>query len=33
VLVTHDCSHLAAVERIAEVRDGRLSFPTAANAG
>jgi len=29
VLVTHDRSHLTAVDRITEVRDGRLTFPTA----
>ncbi|MFG1644100.1 ABC transporter ATP-binding protein [Amycolatopsis sp. NPDC049252] len=32
VLVTHDRSHLTAVDRITEVRDGRLSFPTAEPA-
>ncbi|WP_284747920.1 ABC transporter ATP-binding protein [Amycolatopsis sp. RTGN1] len=32
VLVTHDRSHLTAVDRITEVRDGRLTFPTATNA-
>ena len=29
VLVTHDRSHLTAVDRITEVRDGRLTFSTA----
>ncbi|EMD25651.1 ABC transporter ATP-binding protein [Amycolatopsis azurea] len=29
VLVTHDRFHLGAVDRIAEVHDGRLSVPTA----
>ncbi|MFG2881810.1 ABC transporter ATP-binding protein [Streptomyces sp. NPDC048297] len=28
VLVTHDRAHLAAADRIADVRDGRLSLPT-----
>ncbi|MFD5093476.1 ABC transporter ATP-binding protein [Amycolatopsis thailandensis] len=28
VLVTHDRAHLAAVDRIAEVHDGRLSIPS-----
>ncbi|CAL9495746.1 ABC transporter ATP-binding protein [Streptomyces sp. Tu 3180] len=28
VLVTHDRTHLTAVDRIAEVHDGRLSLPT-----
>ncbi|MCA2201021.1 ABC transporter ATP-binding protein [Streptomyces griseoincarnatus] len=30
VLVTHDRTHLTAVDRIAEVRDGRLRLPAAA---
>ncbi|MGA5147790.1 ABC transporter ATP-binding protein [Streptomyces griseoincarnatus] len=30
VLVTHDRTHLTAVDRIAEVRDGCLRLPTAA---
>ncbi|WP_316520317.1 ABC transporter ATP-binding protein [Kitasatospora brasiliensis] len=30
VLVTHDRTHLTAVDQIAEVRDGRLTIPTAA---
>ncbi|MER5781203.1 ABC transporter ATP-binding protein [Streptomyces mobaraensis] len=29
VLVTHDRTHLAAADRVAEVRDGRLRFPVA----
>ncbi|WP_326954139.1 ABC transporter ATP-binding protein [Amycolatopsis sp. NBC_01286] len=33
VLVTHDRGHLTAVDRIAEVRDGRLAAPVAGNAG
>ncbi|WP_328649178.1 ABC transporter ATP-binding protein [Amycolatopsis sp. NBC_00348] len=33
VLVTHDRSHLTAVDRIVEVRDGRLAAPAAGNAG
>ncbi|WP_326948573.1 ABC transporter ATP-binding protein [Amycolatopsis sp. NBC_01307] len=33
VLVTHDRGHLTAVDRIAEVRDGRLAVPAAENAG
>ncbi|MEV5444688.1 ABC transporter ATP-binding protein [Streptomyces sp. NPDC052644] len=32
VLVTHDRTHLTAVDRIAEVRDGRLHLPAAAAA-
>lgn len=31
VLVTHDRGHLTAVDRIAEVRDGRLAVPAAEN--
>ncbi|MFE4517507.1 ABC transporter ATP-binding protein [Kitasatospora sp. NPDC056783] len=30
VLVTHDRTHLTAVDQIAEVRDGRLTLPAAA---
>ncbi|MGX1154154.1 ABC transporter ATP-binding protein [Streptomyces albogriseolus] len=30
VLVTHDRTHLTSVDRIAEVRDGRLRLPAAA---
>ncbi|MFE4973974.1 ABC transporter ATP-binding protein [Kitasatospora sp. NPDC056651] len=30
VLVTHDRTHLTAVDQIAEVRDGRLTVPAAA---
>ncbi|MEV6612951.1 ABC transporter ATP-binding protein [Streptomyces sp. NPDC051051] len=30
VLVTHDPAHLASADRIAEVRDGRLTLPAAA---
>ncbi|MFH9863994.1 ABC transporter ATP-binding protein [Streptomyces sp. NPDC017202] len=30
VLVTHDPAHLTSADRIAEVRDGRLTFPAAA---
>ncbi|MFC4149761.1 ABC transporter ATP-binding protein [Micromonospora mangrovi] len=29
VLVTHDPTHLGAVDRLAEMRDGRLSVPTS----
>jgi putative ABC transport system ATP-binding protein len=29
VLVTHDRSHLAAVDQIAEVHDGRLHIPAS----
>ncbi|MER6299129.1 ABC transporter ATP-binding protein [Kitasatospora sp. NPDC001539] len=32
VLVTHDRTHLTAVDQVAEVRDGRLVAPTAARA-
>ncbi|MGK5630990.1 ABC transporter ATP-binding protein [Streptomyces sp. URMC 123] len=32
VLVTHDRSHLAAVDRVVEVRDGRLTAGAAAGA-
>ncbi|MFJ9718751.1 ABC transporter ATP-binding protein [Streptomyces sp. NPDC101213] len=30
VLVTHDPAHLASVDKVAEVRDGRLTLPAAA---
>ncbi|MFP8882825.1 ABC transporter ATP-binding protein [Streptomyces mangrovi] len=30
VLVTHDRAHLTAVDRVAEMRDGRLRLPSAA---
>ncbi|WP_069816092.1 ABC transporter ATP-binding protein [Streptomyces sp. TP-A0874] len=33
VLVTHDASHLAAADQVAEVRDGRLTLPQPVPAG
>lgn len=33
VLVTHDRSHLAAADRVAEVHDGRLTYPGGTGEG